>query len=570
MGGAGDDIIYGSRGNDLLAGEAGNDRIYGGSGDDFLIGGAGDDYLQGDGGDDVIEGGDGDDTIKGSKKDKLNETGTSDAPLGLMDFFHSFAHRFDQDAFFYVDPTDGDPTADDRPARSWVSDFIGEIEDDGVVEAEAIPVGWHHGYDAVDPHDHHTSATYDGDNDDHDDDGGGKGKKGKGKGKGKGKDLTASYAPMLSSGDVSNLSNVALNEAISAAMAHWVQAASLDPSMIAALSNVNFEIADLPGLTLGRAVGNTVYIDINGAGFGWSLDSTATFGSSRMDLITVAAHELGHLLGFHHDGTQGDASESLMDAHLRAGGSFFEPDGVEVELQAADSEADHVHAAARGAVLQSTTKDSVARREVERARQDTAGERGGSGRGHLVYSGTGVSVNGEFLMYEGRVDPTDRGLKRGTVAHRGDDRAHAQPLETRHEEARGAVADGAGFEMFTPDAGHLDGDGGIDGANAHVGGLDNAAAPSHQASSDLWHTAEGAPEQVSAGSAGLFDLEHDPIPSSDVAFDERATNDEPVVLGTTAESAGVLGAVLRLVDRSRGAEARSAGMRRRSRSGDLD
>ena len=32
-------------------------------------------------------------------------------------------------------------------------------------------------------------------------------------------------------------------------MAQWVQAASLEPSTLASLNSVNFEIVDLPGLT---------------------------------------------------------------------------------------------------------------------------------------------------------------------------------------------------------------------------------------------------------------------------------------------------------------------------------
>ena len=73
-------------------------------------------------------------------------------------------------------------------------------------------------------------------------------------------------------------------------------------------SNVEVTIDDLPGATLGLARGNSVTIDIDGAGHGWFIDATplddSEFDSSsqlatldsqhRIDLLTVIIHELGH------------------------------------------------------------------------------------------------------------------------------------------------------------------------------------------------------------------------------------------------------------------------------------
>lgn len=81
LGGAGDDVIFGSGqyaapgmgaaflarddAADRLDGGLGNDTLYGAGGNDTLTGGAGDDQLNGDWGADVLSGGDGADVLRG-------------------------------------------------------------------------------------------------------------------------------------------------------------------------------------------------------------------------------------------------------------------------------------------------------------------------------------------------------------------------------------------------------------------------------------------------------------------------------------------------------------------------
>jgi hypothetical protein len=108
-------------------------------------------------------------------------------------------------------------------------------------------------------------------------------------------------------------------------------ALGLSAADLARLGAVTAEIADLPDGYLGAAplYGNTIYVDVTAAGYGWYVDPTpfddSEFGlaavdspaAGRMDLLTVVMHELGHVLGldssYHGDPT------NLMAAYLGTG-----------------------------------------------------------------------------------------------------------------------------------------------------------------------------------------------------------------------------------------------------------
>ncbi len=101
-----------------------------------------------------------------------------------------------------------------------------------------------------------------------------------------------------------------------------------------AFAGLRFEVVDLPGNQLGRALPNAIQIDVDAAGFGWFVDASpydnaefkldsntnqwvAANGSpaqARVDLLTTVMHELGHVLGFEHSDFDG-----LMDAELPLG-----------------------------------------------------------------------------------------------------------------------------------------------------------------------------------------------------------------------------------------------------------
>ena len=114
----------------------------------------------------------------------------------------------------------------------------------------------------------------------------------------------------------------------------WSESGLIADPELRQLEGMDVVIADLPALTLALATTDTIYVDVNAAGFGWFVDATpfddteflqradgslwAQDGSDaavRMDLFTAVMHEMGHVLGLDH----AEAEADVMNETLAAG-----------------------------------------------------------------------------------------------------------------------------------------------------------------------------------------------------------------------------------------------------------
>jgi hypothetical protein len=125
----------------------------------------------------------------------------------------------------------------------------------------------------------------------------------------------------------------AVNEA-----ANWWASAGATPAQLAQLGQVQASVTDLPGTYIGWASATRpqIWIDTDAAGHGWHYEvqstkydsntptlqhSTTPFFPGGMDLATVLAHELGHVIG-HEDLDEATHATDLMSAELAPGERF--------------------------------------------------------------------------------------------------------------------------------------------------------------------------------------------------------------------------------------------------------
>ena len=88
------------------------------------------------------------------------------------------------------------------------------------------------------------------------------------------------------SGDAVLVSDADASRVLSQSIAAWLATGVSH----ARLANLTVIVTDLPGLKLAEAIGDTITIDIDAAGWGWD----------RLDLGSVLLHEVGHVLGYEH------------------------------------------------------------------------------------------------------------------------------------------------------------------------------------------------------------------------------------------------------------------------------
>jgi hypothetical protein len=106
------------------------------------------------------------------------------------------------------------------------------------------------------------------------------------------------------------------------AIARWA-AAGIDPARLSALNHVVFQIQDLAGSDLAWERQGVITLDRTADGYGWFVDPTPGDDSEfapnvvnspargHIDLLSVVAHEMGHLLGFGEDESNGVTAEYL-------------------------------------------------------------------------------------------------------------------------------------------------------------------------------------------------------------------------------------------------------------------
>jgi hypothetical protein len=139
-----------------------------------------------------------------------------------------------------------------------------------------------------------------------------------------------------------------LNSMVDAAIQRWVDAGATT-AQIEAMRAVQFGVLDMAGIYVGTSNHGVVNIDVDGAGYGWFVDTTpgedsefegsgtrltADAGGAaegRLDLLTVLMHELGHQIGLDdvYVTSEGDdvmfgymsVSERRLPAHGEADGA---------------------------------------------------------------------------------------------------------------------------------------------------------------------------------------------------------------------------------------------------------
>jgi hypothetical protein len=124
------------------------------------------------------------------------------------------------------------------------------------------------------------------------------------------------------------------------AISLW-QAAGVSSNEVELLREATIKLTDLPTPYLGLTSGLQIWISQNADGYGWSVnpDPAAPPAPGKLDLLTVVAHEMGHVLGYPDHYTH-----DLMDYYLSPGERFL-PEGLDLGGNGAGQGAEEAAAA---------------------------------------------------------------------------------------------------------------------------------------------------------------------------------------------------------------------------------
>ena len=109
--------------------------------------------------------------------------------------------------------------------------------------------------------------------------------------------------------------------AVAQAISWWAPQANVER-----LRNMHVYVSDLPAGYLGLAWGRNLTLDVNANGAGWFVDAAGQYAAfsavpssanRQMDLLTVVAHEVGHLLGYDHSENVSDVMAATLSVGTR-------------------------------------------------------------------------------------------------------------------------------------------------------------------------------------------------------------------------------------------------------------
>ena len=152
-----------------------------------------------------------------------------------------------------------------------------------------------------------------------------------------------------SSTSVAPLTDADVAAVLPAAVRQWIGAGA----SARVLAGMTIVIGDLPGNKLADTLGSTITIDADAAGWGWNLTPGVTDGT-RIDLLSVLLHEIGHVLGYEH------TTGGLMAEAIEPGTQL----GIETST-AVQSTADGTVLDAAGATASAATAGDIAAVAVE-------------------------------------------------------------------------------------------------------------------------------------------------------------------------------------------------------------